>query len=109
MSEPIANRYKPIEKLGSGAMGLVLLVEDATTGQRVALKQLSTDLNEQTLLKFKQEFRVMTQLTHPNCCKVFDFGLNPDGTPFYTMEVVPGHGLDEQRLNEWVERVMDFA
>ncbi|MDB5100881.1 MAG: putative serine/threonine protein kinase, partial [Cyanobacteria bacterium RYN_339] len=85
---------------------------DTTTGKQVALKQISTDLNEQTVLKFKQEFRLMTQLTHPNCCKVFDFGVNPDGTPFYTMEVVPGHGLDEikpisgERIREMLAQLL---
>lgn len=94
-SEIIANRYKPIEKLGEGAMGLVWLVEDTRTGGRVALKAVSTDLTEQTVLNFKQEYRLMTLLNHPNCCKVHDYGTMPDDRPFYTMELVPGKGLDE--------------
>ena len=37
----------------------------------------------------------MTQLRHPNCCAVYDYGEMADGAPYFTMEVVPGQGLDE--------------
>lgn len=37
----------------------------------------------------------MTQLRHPNCCAVYDYGVAEDGEPYFTMEEVPGHGLDE--------------
>jgi diguanylate cyclase (GGDEF)-like protein len=96
-TEQIASRYNVIKKLGEGGMGLVSLVEDTTNGQKVALKVLSAKLGatEETILTFKQEFRTMSQLQHPNCCAVYDFGLLPDGAPWLTMEVVPGHGLDE--------------
>lgn len=96
-TEQIASRYTVIKQLGEGGMGLVSLVEDSTTGQKVALKVLSSKLGatEETLLQFKQEFRLMSALKHPNCCQVYDFGVLPDGAPYLTMEVVPGHGLDE--------------
>ncbi|MEB3328128.1 MAG: diguanylate cyclase [Candidatus Sericytochromatia bacterium] len=96
-TEVIASRYKLLRKLGEGGMGVVNLVEDTTTSQQVALKVLSSRLgaSEETILQFKQEFRQMAALRHPNCCAVHDFGQLPDGTPFLTMEVVPGHGLDE--------------
>ncbi|HEY9720763.1 MAG TPA: serine/threonine-protein kinase, partial [Oscillatoriaceae cyanobacterium] len=93
----IASRYNVLKKLGEGGMGLVSLVEDTTTGQKVALKVLSAAIGatEETILQFKQEFRTMSQLQHPNCCAVYDFGILPDNAPYLTMEVVPGHGLDE--------------
>ncbi|MDB5098160.1 MAG: hypothetical protein JWM80_2581 [Cyanobacteria bacterium RYN_339] len=96
-TQQIASRYNVIKTLGEGGMGLVSLVEDTTNGQKVALKVLSAKLGatEETILQFKQEFRIMTQLQHPNCCAVYDFGLLPEGAPYFTMEVVPGHGLDE--------------
>ncbi|MEB3197233.1 MAG: diguanylate cyclase [Candidatus Sericytochromatia bacterium] len=96
-SEVIASRYRVIKKLGEGGMGLVNLVEDTTTHQEVALKVLSSKLgaSEEAILQFKQEFRQMAALRHPNCCAVYDFGQLPDGSPFLTMEVVPGQGLDE--------------
>ena len=96
-TEVIASRYNVIKKLGEGGMGLVYLVEDSTNGQKVALKAMLAKLgtSEELILQFKQEFRQMAALKHPNCCAVYDYGQLPDGAPFLTMEVVPGHGLDE--------------
>jgi diguanylate cyclase (GGDEF)-like protein len=95
-TQQIASRYNVLKTLGEGGMGLVSLVEDTTNGQQVALKVLSSKIGmtEETLLQFKQEFRTMTQLRHPNCCAVYDYGVLPGGAPYLTMEVVPGCGLD---------------
>lgn len=37
----------------------------------------------------------MTQLRHPHCCAVYDYGESDAGAPYFTMAVVPGQGLDE--------------
>lgn len=78
-------------------MGVVFLVEDTTNNRHVALKVLSKIAGDasEALLQFKQEFRTMTRLRHPNTVEVYDYGQLSDGTPFFTMEVVPGKGLDE--------------
>jgi tetratricopeptide (TPR) repeat protein len=97
LSTAIDNRYQPLEALGEGAMGQVWLANDEINARQVALKVVSTKLgaNDKSRLQFKQEFRLMTQLRHPNCCQVFDYGETADGAPYFTMEVVQGHGLDE--------------
>jgi tetratricopeptide (TPR) repeat protein len=96
-TELLANRYRPVRPLGEGAMGAVLLVEDTTNGAQVALKAISRKIGatEKSVLQFKQEFHLMTQLRHPNCCEVYDYGVLDSGEPYFTMEVVPGKGLDE--------------
>ncbi|MDB5097909.1 MAG: putative serine/threonine protein kinase, partial [Cyanobacteria bacterium RYN_339] len=93
----LANRYRPLRPLGEGAMGLVWLVDDTSTGEQVALKAISRKIGatDKSILQFKQEFRLMTQLRHPNCCEVYDYGVLESGEPYFTMEVVPGKGLDE--------------
>ena len=93
----IANRYKVLETLGEGAMGLVLKVLDTATVQEVALKVIAAKYRDaaKSVLQFKQEFRLMTQLRHPNCCAVYDYGVREDGDPYFTMEIVPGQGLNE--------------
>ncbi|MBU6428882.1 MAG: protein kinase, partial [Cyanobacteria bacterium REEB65] len=98
MIDQLTNRYKVLSTLGEGGMGVVFLVEDATTQRQVALKVLSKMAGDapEALLQFKQEFRTMTRLRHPNTVEVFDYGQLSDGTPYFTMEVVPGRGLDEQ-------------
>jgi diguanylate cyclase (GGDEF)-like protein len=90
-------RYKALEMLGEGGMGAVYLVEDRVRSERLALKVMSTagEIAEAELLHFKQEFRAMASLSHPNLCAVYDYGLLPDGAPFFTMEYVPGQDLLE--------------
>ncbi|MBI6546926.1 MAG: protein kinase, partial [Cyanobacteria bacterium NC_groundwater_1444_Ag_S-0.65um_54_12] len=97
MIEQLTNRYKVLSTLGEGGMGVVFLVEDAALARQLALKVLSKISGEaaEALLRFKQEFRTMTRLRHPNTVEVYDYGQLADGTPFFTMEVVPGKGLDE--------------
>jgi serine/threonine-protein kinase len=97
MIDQLTNRYKILSTLGEGGMGVVFLVEDTTSNRQMALKVLSKIAGDphEALLRFKQEFRTMTRLRHPNTVEVYDYGQLSDGTPFFTMEVVPGQGLDE--------------
>ena len=91
----LANRYKVIRKLGEGGMGAVYQVEDTLNSEVVAFKILSKQIADspETLLQFKQEFRVMNKLKHPNTVNVYDYGIMPDKSPYLTMEVVPGYEL----------------
>ncbi len=66
------------------------LLNESMTGE-----DASQNLPPLSLLQFKQEFRLMVQLRHPNCCEVYDYGVLANGTPFFTMEFVEGNGLDE--------------
>ena len=82
------SRFELIRCLGAGATGTVFEALDVTTRARVALKVL----HEQTglaLLRFKQEFRVLAELTHPNVVRFG--GLFEERGQFYlTMELVEG-------------------
>jgi len=92
----INNRYRLVEPLGRGGMGMVYLVEDALQDNRLmALKTIRADLLlERNLTQFKYEFSALGQLRHPNLVEVYDFGVIADGNEyFFTMEHVPGEEL----------------
>jgi serine/threonine protein kinase len=91
-------RYRPTRLLGAGGMGAVYEVEDRTTGGRVALKVMATS-DASRLLRFKNEFRVMAELYHPNLVRLFDLGTH-DGQWFFTMELVDGRDLLQVLLDE---------
>lgn len=98
MAETIAGRYSTVKELGRGGMGTVYLVADTLQDNRqVALKMIQVQgaITPELRLRFKEEFRSMTKLKHPNTIEVFDYGELDAKTQFLTMEVVPGHELTE--------------
>lgn len=85
------SRFELLRCLGAGATGTVFEALDASTRARVALKVL----HEQTglaLLRFKQEFRVLAELTHPNLVR-FGALFEEHGQFYLTMELVEGQGF----------------
>ncbi len=87
-------RFEILEKLGEGGLGVVYRARDAAAGREVALKVLHERARgEDAHLRFKQEFRAMSRLHHPNLCTVHDFGIAEDGAPYISMELVPGQDL----------------
>ncbi len=96
----INRRYRVIRTLGHGGMGTVYLVHDTHWGdQPVALKLLRPDALDATAVElFKQEFRAMTRLRHPNLAEVYDFGSDAEsGRQYLTMEYVDGKDLTSWR------------
>jgi transcriptional regulator with GAF, ATPase, and Fis domain len=89
-----AGRYSLLRRLGHGGMGSVWLALDHTTGSECALKRLEAHLRPGERQSLRREFEVLARLRHPSIVSVYELGFAPDGTPFYTMEVVPGEAAD---------------
>ncbi|HET9327054.1 MAG TPA: protein kinase, partial [Candidatus Eisenbacteria bacterium] len=89
MIERFAGRFLLLRRLGTGGMGEVFLARDTTTGLECALKRLhvqEADLADSV----RREFQALTRVRHPSIVAVHEFGVSPDGVPYYTMEYVPG-------------------
>ena len=89
-------RYRLLERIARGGMGVVFAAEDEKLQRRVALKVLdppgtSNDLANRLL----REARVLAQLEHPGIVPVHDVGTLADGRVFYTMKFVKGQRLDQ--------------
>ncbi len=93
LSEVLAPRYKLIRRLGSGGMGEVHLAEDLALGREVAVKvlrrSLATDL---FIAKFKDEARIVAQLSHSGIVQVYDIGQEGEWS-YIVMEYVRGPNL----------------
>jgi len=80
-------------------MGEVYEVRDSHLNESVALKTISPTFAENTtaIERFKREVSLARKVTHPNVCRIFDFGVHALGNgaqvPFLTMELLDGPTL----------------
>ncbi len=95
----LQDRYRIDAFLAEGAMGAVYQGHRVGLERAVAIKFLGASFASSPNAKqrFEREARVMSQLDHPNCVSVIDFGVTP--SPFIVMEFVTGETLRE-RMDE---------
>jgi serine/threonine protein kinase len=103
--------YVLIDKLGSGGMSGVFRVTDTALGREVALKAMGIEDSSGELgARLLREAKIIARLEHPGIVPVHDVGTLPDGRVFYTMKLVQGLRLDQQRegLGGVPERLRTF-
>ena len=95
------DRYAVHELIGRGGMGAVYRATDRQLGRDVALKVLTTELEQEEIARrMEREARVLAALEHPGIVAIHDAGILADGRPFYVMRLVRGRRLDEHVRNE---------
>jgi serine/threonine-protein kinase len=97
----IEGRYKYIEKIGKGAFGTVLLMEDTVVEERLILKFLNPNVasDEEMMKRFVHELRYSRKITHKNVIRIYDF-LYIQGNYAISMEYFPSHTLGGEIVNE---------
>jgi eukaryotic-like serine/threonine-protein kinase len=88
-------RYRIVEELGRGAMGIVYKAHDPNLDLVVALKVLRQDrvVTESFTRRFVAEARALGRLDHPNIVRVYNVD-EDRGTVFIAMEFIEGESLD---------------
>src|SRR4051794_19101404 len=95
----VGDRYRLVEKLGSGGMSVVWRAHDEILGRDVAVKVLSPQLAGDGAFRdrLRQEALAAARLCHPHITGVFDFGEYPLSdrltVPYVVMELNDGESV----------------
>ncbi|MBC6446261.1 serine/threonine-protein kinase [Actinokineospora xionganensis] len=94
----VAGRYRLVERIGSGAMGVVWRAIDERLSRSVAVKKLllppglPPEEADEAVARCLREGRIAARLHHPNAIAVFDV-VDEDGVPCLIMEYLPSVSL----------------
>jgi tRNA A-37 threonylcarbamoyl transferase component Bud32 len=84
----LSGRFSVVRTLGSGAFGVVYEAVDRKLSRRVALKRLIR-VDASARYRFKQEFRALAEVVHPNLVRLHELFIDDDHW-WFTMELVEG-------------------
>ncbi|HEU4685294.1 MAG TPA: serine/threonine-protein kinase [Nitrospira sp.] len=96
----VLGRYKVLNELGRGAMGIVYLGKDPTIQRFVAIKTMRLDQIEdadklkEVKARFFREAESAGRLSHPNIVTIYDAG-EQDDLGYIAMELLEGHSLKQ--------------
>jgi len=89
-----ADRFDLIGKIGEGGMGVVYEAFDRDRGIPVALKTLRR-VSPTALYLFKQEFRSIAGISHPNLVALYELFAGSPENWFFTMQLLRGPVLHD--------------
>jgi len=92
---PDIGKYRIVELVGEGAMGVVYKAVDSLLNRTVAIKVMNDAIARQDELRarFLREAQAAASLQHPNVVSIYDLG-EVDGHLYIAMEYVPGADLE---------------
>ena len=87
-------KYRVVEPLGSGGMGMLFKAFQLNLERFVAIKLMLTHLTgaREFLDRFEQEAKSIAALNHPNIVQVYDYDIE-DTTAYIVMELIEGQSL----------------
>jgi serine/threonine-protein kinase len=93
----LAGRYRVVQPLGSGGMGVVYRAEHVHMRKPVALKILHPHMTvlPEVVARFEREAVAAGRIEHANVAAATDFGRLDDGTFYLALEYVEGKSLGD--------------
>jgi serine/threonine-protein kinase len=90
-------RYRIVEQIGAGGMGVVYRAHDEHLDRDVAIKVLPEEVSRDAdrVARFQREAKAVAQLDHPNILAIHDFG-SDEGMTYAVTELLEGCNLRER-------------
>lgn len=85
-------KYRLLDLIGRGGMGLVFRAEQTSPRREVALKVMTQLGSPKGMKRYLQEVRAASALTHPHIVTTWEAGV-ADGCHFLVMEFLPGQDV----------------
>ncbi|HWO01839.1 MAG TPA: protein kinase [Blastocatellia bacterium] len=91
----LSGRYRLLEKVGEGGMGVVYKAQHVKMKRLAAVKLLSPDFsrNAEFIARFEREAEMASRLDHPNAVAIYDYGQAEDGVVYLAMKFISGQPL----------------
>ena len=110
-------KYRIVEKIGRGGMGIVYRGVDETLDRQVAIKAISPELVEDDLVRrFRAEAVTLAKVNHSNIATVYEL-CRDDDRLLMVMELVTGHTFEQlidrtgrmpvERASSLVRQILD--
>jgi len=108
--------YQILAAAGAGGMGEVYRATDTRLGRPVAIKVIPSDCAREPKVsqRFEREARLISQLSHPHICSLFDVG-HHEGIDFLVLEYLEGETLEHRlkrgslRLQQSLQYAVELA
>lgn len=94
----LAERYKILEIIGRGGMGVVYKARHELMERVVAIKMMLPQFvsDDTSLERFRREAKAASRISHPNIIAIHDYGFAPEsGTPYIVMDYLEGQSLSD--------------
>lgn len=91
----LANRYKIVDIIGRGGVGIIVSAVDLILNLDVAVKILALDHTGTSAARLQREATSAGKLSHPGIARIMDFGQTEDGAPYMVMELLQGINLSQ--------------
>jgi tetratricopeptide (TPR) repeat protein len=108
----VAGKYRILDMIGRGGMGVVYRAEDTKLQRAVALKFLPEEMaqDRQAGERFQREARAASALNHPHICTIYDIDEH-EGQNFMALELLEGKTLREYMMGKRLEvdQIVDLA
>ncbi|MFH1435818.1 MAG: protein kinase [Pseudomonadota bacterium] len=95
IGKTVTNKYRIIERIGEGGMGIVYRAIQFHPERQVALKILSQKLlkDKAMMQRFEREAMAVAMIQHEHIVAIYDADSTEDGVPYIAMELLEGESL----------------